>query len=341
MNNLLLLMAVKTSDGDELPDLLFWPIFALFIALFAFMFLLYLRKRAPKTIGILIYIAIALCIAAAIICMALIGKYYADNIKNDGYYSPYFKDAPMYISAIALVAVIVGLTFILGKNENFKFDSRSVAFGAICIAMSFALSYVRLFKLPQGGSVTLASLLPLMIFSYIFGVKKGLLIGLIYGVLQAIQDPYIIHPVQFLLDYPIAFSAIGLGGAFAKLSIFKKCPQVSLLLGGILASVLRFLSHFLSGAFAFGAYAADAGQNVYVYSLAYNSFVFVDIAIVLALGVILFSSKAFMNEVVYKQRAKMLANQTVASQVDIAVKEVCSTQQDEVIKDESSSKIDN
>ncbi|MDE6372803.1 MAG: energy-coupled thiamine transporter ThiT, partial [Clostridia bacterium] len=292
-------------------------------------------------IGILIYIAIALCIAAAIICMALIGKYYADNIKNDGCYSPYFKDAPMYISAIVLVAAIVGLTFLLGKNDNFKFDSRSVAFGAVCIAMSFALSYVRLFKLPQGGSVTLASLLPLMIFSYIFGVKKGLLIGLIYGVLQAIQDPYIIHPVQFLLDYPIAFSAIGLGGAFAKFDVFKKCPQVSILLGGILASVLRFLSHFLSGVFAFGAYAADAEQNVYIYSLAYNSFVFVDIAIVLAVGMLLFSSKAFMNEVVYKQRAKMLANQNVASQVNVTDNEVCSNQQDEVIKDESSSKVNN
>lgn len=322
MNNILMLMAVKTSDGDELPDLLFWPIFALFVTLFAFMFLLYLRKRAPKTIGILVYIAIALCIIAAIICMALIGKYYADNIKNDGYYSPYFKDAPMYISAIVLVAAIVGLTFLLGKGDNFKFDSRSVAFGAICIAMSFALSYVRLFKLPQGGSVTLASLLPLMIFSYIFGVKKGLLIGLIYGVLQAIQDPYIIHPVQFLLDYPIAFSAIGLGGAFAKFNVFKKCPQVALLLGGILASVLRFLSHFLSGAFAFGAYAADAGQNVYVYSLAYNSFVFVDIAIVLVLGVILFSSKAFMTEVVYKQKAKAyVASEANTEQCEKTVEE--------------------
>ncbi|MDE5755617.1 MAG: energy-coupled thiamine transporter ThiT [Clostridia bacterium] len=305
MNNLFVLMAVKSADGDELPNLLFWPIFALFVALFAFMFLLYLRKRTPKAIGICIYVAIALCIIAAIVCIALIGKYYVDNIKNDDYYSPYFKDAPLYISAIVLIAVIVGLTFLLGRKENFKFDSRSVAFGAVCIAMSFALSYVRLFKLPQGGSVTLASLLPLMIFSYIFGVKKGLLVGLIYGVLQAIQDPYIIHPVQFLLDYPIAFSAIGLSGIFAKFEVFKKCPQVSLLLGGILASVLRFMAHFLSGVCAFGAYANDAGQNIYIYSLAYNSFVFVDIAIVLALGVVLFSSKAFMNEVVYKQRARV------------------------------------
>ena len=205
MNNLLVMMAVKTADGDKLPPLLFWPIFALFIALLAFMYLMFLRKRAPKIIGVCIYIALVLCIIAAIVCVALIGKYYVDTIKNDNYYSPYFKKAPLYISAIVLLATIVGLSFLLGRKENFKFDSRSVAFGAICVAMSFALSYVRLFRLPQGGSVTLASLLPLMIFSYIFGVKKGLFVGLIYGVLQAIQDPYIIHPMQFLLDYPIAF----------------------------------------------------------------------------------------------------------------------------------------
>ena len=129
--------------------------------------------------------------------MALIGKYYVDNIKNDDYYSPYFKDAPMYISAVLLVAAITVLTFVLGKNDNFKFDSRSVAFGAICIAMSFALSYVRLFRLPQGGSVTLASPSSAYDFFLYIRSEKGLLIGLIYGVLQAIQDPYIIHPIQF------------------------------------------------------------------------------------------------------------------------------------------------
>lgn len=335
MNNLNMMMAVTTADGDKLPSLLFWPIFALFIVLFAFMFLLYLRKRAPKAIGICIYVAIALCIIATIVCIALIGKYYVDNIKNDDYYSPYFKNAPLYISGIALLAIILSLTFLLGRKESFKFDSRSVAFGAICIAMSFALSYVRLFRLPQSGSVTLASLLPIMIFAYIFGVKKGLLVGLIYGVLQAIQDPYIIHPVQFLLDYPIAFSAIGLSGAFANFNAFKKFPQVSLLLGGILAGALRFLAHFLSGVCAFGTYANDAGQNLYVYSLVYNSFVFVDIAIVLAVGVLLFSSKAFMNEVVYKQRARMLTSESIASI------EVDNTVQSEVASDTTNSKENN
>ena len=93
----------------------------------------------------------------------------------------------------------------------------------------------------------------------------------------------------------------------------KKCPQISLLLGGIFASVIRYCAHFFSGAFAFGAYAVDKGYtNFYTYSLAYNSFVFIDILIALAVGVILFSSKAFVNEVVYKQRAK-ITNARLAS----------------------------
>ena len=312
MNNIFMLMAVKTSDGKELPDLLFWPIIALFAALFALMFLLYLKKRSTKTMQILVYVFIGLCIAAAIICISLIGKYYVDNIKGDDYYSPFLKKAPLYVSAILLVAAIVALTLLLGRKESFKFDSRTIAFGAICIAMSFALSYVRLFKLPQGGSVTLASLLPLLIFSYIFGIKKGMLIGIVYGVLQAIQDPYIIHPAQFLLDYPIAFSAVGLGGIFSNIKAFKKWPQVSLLLGGIVVGLFRFLAHFLSGVFAFGTYANDAGQsNVGIYSLAYNSFVFVDIAITLAVGVVLFSSKAFIREIVIKQRSRLASFENI------------------------------
>ena len=66
--------------------------------------------------------------------------------------------------------------------------------------MSFALSYVRIFRLPMGGSITFASMLPFMLYSYMYGTKKGVLAGLVYGVLQAVQDPWIIHPAQFALD---------------------------------------------------------------------------------------------------------------------------------------------
>ena len=133
-----------------------------------------------------------------------------------------------------------------------------------------------------------------MIFSYAYGTKKGILICFTYGILQAIQDPWLIHPAQFLLDYPVAFAAIGLTGIFSKMKVLEKLPQIAFLLGGILGSALRFLSHLLSGVFAFSTYAGDL--NPWIYSMGYNSFVFVDIALVLVVGVILFSSKSFRNE---------------------------------------------
>lgn len=64
-------------------------------------------------------------------------------------------------------------------------------------------------------------MLPLMLFSYMFGIRKGIIVGAIYGVLQAIQDPWIIHPAQFFLDYPIAFAMTGLAGIFKELNVIK------------------------------------------------------------------------------------------------------------------------
>lgn len=306
MNNLFTL-AVTTADGDTLPPLLFWPILVLFLTMFLCMFLIYLKNRFNQQVAkALIFAAIVICVAAAIVCLSLIGTYYSKNIKDDGYYSNYLKSAALYVSAVCLVALSIAIVFSVGRHTTFEFNSRSVAFAAVCIAMSFALSYVRLFKLPQGGSVTLASLLPIMIFSYIFGIKKGYLVGIIYGVLQAIQDPYIVHPAQFLLDYPIAFSAIAFAGVFCEVQALKKLPQVSFLLGAIFTGIARYVTHFLSGVFAFGAYAVESEySSIALYSAAYNSFVFVDIVIVIVVGVILFSSPAFVKEVIEKQRNRI------------------------------------
>lgn len=231
-----------------------------------------------------------------IVSGVLMAIFYDMQYKNDGYYNSdtaSVNQPVLYISVVLLIVVIIALGFILNRNEK-PIDTHCIALAGITVAMSFGLSYVKLFELPQGGSVTLFSLLPIMIFSYVYGTKKGVFVCLIYGILQAIQDPWIIHPAQFLLDYPIAFSAIGLSGMFGKVKAFSKVPQIAFLLGGIIASVLRFSSHVLSGVFAFEAYAE--GLNPWIYSLGYNSFVFVDIAIVLGIGLIVFSSKAFMRE---------------------------------------------
>lgn len=248
-----------------------------------------LNKTLLTVLGVINLIAV-------IVCGILMAVYYDLKIKNDGYYNSdtaSVNQPVLYIAVVLLIITICALAFLLDKSDK-ALDTRCLSFAGITIAMSFGLSYIKIFEMPQGGSVTLFSLLPIMIFSFIYGTKKGVLVCFIYGILQAVQDPWIIHPAQFLLDYPIAFAAIGLSGTFAQVKPFEKLPQVSFLAGGIIAGALRFLSHVLSGVFAFEAYAK--GLNPWIYSLAYNSFVFVDLAIVLFIGAIVFSSKAFVKE---------------------------------------------
>ena len=79
-----------------------------------------------------------------------------------------------------------------------------------------------------------------------------MLIGFIYGMLQAVQDPYIIHPAQFLLDYPVAFALTGFAGALKDVKVLDKIPQLKFALSALIGGTLRFVAHVLSGVFAFG-----------------------------------------------------------------------------------------
>lgn len=256
-----------------------------------------LKSHALTKISLIAGIVVGLSLITSLILIAL---FYSDHIVGDGYYTDGYGElnsAALYVSAAILVVGTVIAAFILGKNDKKGFDTRCLAFAGITVALSFTLSYVKLWKMPQGGSVTLVSMLPIMIFSYVYGAKKGVLIGLVYGILQSLQDPYIVHPAQFLLDYPIAYAVTGLAGCFTYTNILKNLPQVKFAAGALLGASLRFISHVLSGIFAFGAYAKDAGASSAVaYSLIYNIVVFVDIAIVIVAGIMLFSSKTFNNE---------------------------------------------
>ena len=133
-----------------------------------------------------------------------------------------------------------------------------------------------------------------MIYCCMFGTRRGLIVCTIYGVLQALQDPFIIHPMQFLLDYPLAFGLIGVSGIFMEKGVFKDKKVVAFLLGGVLAVVLRYACHVCSGVFAFADYAdLDKYDTAIAYSMAYNSFAFVDMLIALVAGSTLFASKSF------------------------------------------------
>ena len=312
-------------ENGYLFDILLWPSVALGAAIVLGIAACYVCSLfSKKTFKIALIVSGSVCAAALVALLVCIGVYYAsgDAADTNGVSQGSVKDLPLYLSSLGIIAVTALIAVFMSKGEKKGFDTKTIAYAAVCIAMSFALSYIRLFPMPQGGSVTLASLLPLMLFSYMFGVRKGVFAGVIYGILQAIQDPWLLHPAQFLLDYPIAFSVIGLTGMFRSVKKLGSIPQLSFALGGIVAGCLRFVSHVFSGVFAFSEYAYDSAgnpMNAWIYSLGYNSFVFIDIAIVIVVSVLVLSSKAFLKEM-ERHTAKPAANdtKTAASQTSPA-----------------------
>lgn len=274
---------------DDMQAKLFYPILATLITVVAGAIAMLVSSlfndKAVKISFIVTAVAVLGCFIATMVLMA---QYYGDVAEN----YPNANLVGMIVSAVVFMAIMVVMWFVGDKRK--MSDTRSIVYGAISIALSFALSYARIFKLPQGGSVTFASLLPLMIYCCMFGTRRGLIVCTIYGVLQALQDPYIIHPMQFLLDYPLAFGLIGVSGIFMEKGVFKDKKVVAFLLGGVIAVVLRYACHVCSGVFAFADYAdLDKYGTAIAYSLAYNSFAFVDMLIALVAGSVMFASKSF------------------------------------------------
>jgi thiamine transporter len=165
------------------------------------------------------------------------------------------------IGVIAAAILISRVLKAYGKKDTF--NTKKLTYGSMCIALSFVLSYIRLYHWPQGGSITPGSMLPLMLFAFIFGPVEGILAGMVYGLLQFIQDPFVVHWFQLLLDYPLAFGAIGLAG------YFKSNFSLGILAGGF----GRFFFHFLSGLFFFADYAAQAHMNPVIYSIMVNGLI--------------------------------------------------------------------
>ena len=150
--------------------------------------------------------------------------------------------------------------------------------GAVMVALATVLSFIRMFKLPWGGSVTLLSMLPITLFSIKRGVKAGMAASFLFALIQFFQGVmdglfgWGLTPGMLvaciLLDYLVAFSVLGIAGLFRK----KGLP--GWICGITLALVLRFLCHFLSGIVIWQSVGALWGnfttENFYVYSFLYN-----------------------------------------------------------------------
>ena len=142
--------------------------------------------------------------------------------------------------------------------------TRMIAEAGVAIAIAQVLSFITLFHMPQGGSIKAASMVPLMIFAYRWGDTRGILAGVVYGILHFLLGfKSSIHYLSIILDYLVAYGVIGVCGYF-------KDNMIGLVSGSIVAIALRWFASVTSGAVVFASYAPQ-GQNPWIYSMIYNA----------------------------------------------------------------------
>ncbi len=160
------------------------------------------------------------------------------------------------LTLVGVVILILGLI----RMKKIEFNARIMAHIGLAIALAAILHAFTLYKMPQGGSVTLGSMLPILLMAVYYGPEVGFLTGFLYGIVNLIQSPYILHPIQVLFDYPLPFMALGLAGYFKD----------NMLVGTVNGICARFLCHYISGIVFFASYAPK-GMSPYLYSLVFNA----------------------------------------------------------------------
>lgn len=147
--------------------------------------------------------------------------------------------------------------------------------GAVMIALATVLSMIKLADFPYGGSITAASLFPIAVIAYRHGTAFGLSCGVVYGVIQQLLG---LNNLSYfttwqsivaiiLLDYVVAFAVFGLSGVLRKTGLNA---NVKMTLGVVLACVLRYLCHVISGCTVWAGLSIPT-EAALVYSLAYNA----------------------------------------------------------------------
>ncbi len=117
---------------------------------------------------------------------------------------------------VAAVIIFLIASLLIGRNSGSKTSAKKMAFCAMCLALAFITSYIRLVKMPWGGGVTLCSMLFIVLAGYWYGAATGILVAFVYGILQFLQEPYFLTPLQVCLDYLFSFAALGIAGFFSN-----------------------------------------------------------------------------------------------------------------------------
>ena len=169
--------------------------------------------------------------------------------------SEVFKSPLTILTLIGFVIILM----LLIKAKNIKFDAKMIAHIGIALALTIVLDMLKIYHFPQGGGVTLGAMIPILLISFMYGPLVGMLSGFLFGILSLFFNPYIMHPIQVLFDYPLPYLALGLAGFFPR----KR------LLGASIAIFTRYFFHFISGVVFFGSFAPE-GMSPWIYSLSVN-----------------------------------------------------------------------
>lgn len=239
-----------------------------------------------------------------------------ENLKFEGVDTAAAGTAIMIVLllAIVLIAVLVNLIPKLTHKWEAEYSTRDLTYGAVCLAMAYALSWIKLFEMPSGGAVTLASLLPVYLYCYYFGFRKGAVISAAFMLLQFTQGVYVVSPWSAFFDYILPYFALCVVGLFrykpdkyaaflkrgnagggAKKWAFAVAGHWGIIVGAVLHMVIRYASQVFSGVLCWDWWGYPAAELSYklTFSLSYNAFGLVDTAIAIAAGVLLLSSLSF------------------------------------------------
>lgn len=210
-------------------------------------------------------------------------------VYTDTSYEPY-SYYPTTAGNIALIVIIllllIAMLAISGTGR--KMQAKQLAFSALAMTLAVVTSLYTVVEFPFGGSITLFRMFFICFIGFLYGTRAGIITGVAYGLLDFILGPYVIHPVQLLLDYPIAFGLLGLAGLLRQ-------SKYGMIKGYLLGVLGRYLCHVITGVIFFSEYAGE--QNPILYSLGYNASYIVPEAIATVLVLLIPAVRSGLSEV--------------------------------------------
>ncbi|WP_297435715.1 energy-coupled thiamine transporter ThiT [uncultured Clostridium sp.] len=170
------------------------------------------------------------------------------------------------IGIVNVLVYVVSIVFLIAYGIFFskkKPSLKKMIVIGLFSAIAFVLSFIKFVPFPQGGSINLLPMLPILLIGVLYGTVEGITCGLIYGVLTLIMGGHIIGIAEALMDYILSSVVLGLAG------VFGRDNKIKILAGSILAVVLNLAAVIISGVYFYGMYAPPH-MNLWYYSIIYN-----------------------------------------------------------------------